>query len=275
MTHCWRRGRRPLILLWLSAALVIVLWIPACGPQPLTVTREPVTLRVALAESCEPLLEKAVPAHAASRPWVTVRSEVLNNALAVEALMEDRADLALLSWRPVDDEIQKALWMEPFAYDGIAIVVHPTSSFSAIGLAQTREIFQGYLQEWQGVSVTVLSRELGSGTRAAFERIVLNGGETSLNALVMPSSKAIMEYVAGNPSAIGYVSTRCLDERVRALPVEGIAPTEAAVVDGRYPIRRELLLASRGEPVGEARAFAQWMLSTGVNAQGEESADMP
>ncbi len=253
----------------LLVASVILLSGPACAPQPLIVTREPTELHVVAADSCATLLQDVASAYETAHPWVTVTSEVLNNALAVNALVEGEADLALLSWGSVD-EGKASLWMEPFARDGVAVIVPHTLSFSEMGLAQLREIFRGRLQERQGVVLIVVSREDGSGTRAAFESIVLDGEDTTLNAVLMPSSEAVVEYVASTPGAIGYVSTRCLGtpsvphDRVRALPIEGVLPTERTVEAGRYPLWRELHLASSGEPAGEARQFAQWLLTKGV-----------
>lgn len=253
-------GVRALLLVCL-----LVLSSSACGPQPLSVTREPASLHVVGADSCATLVRDAAAAYEEDHPWVTVTHQVLNNALAAEALREGEADLALLSWGPVGAE-KETLWMEPFARDGVAVIVHPASSFSEIDIAQLREIFRGHLQAYQGDVLTVVSREEGSGTRAAFESIVLDGEDTTLNAVVMPSSEAMVDYVASTPEAIGYASTRCLDDRVRALPVEGVLPTTQTVADGSYPLWRELHLASSGDPTGEARQFAQWLLGGGSPA---------
>ena len=136
------------------------------------------------------------------------------------------------------------------------------------------EEFSGRLQEWGGTVLTVVGREDGSGTRAFFERIALSGQSTTLNAVVMPSGEAMVDHVASTPGAIGYISTLHLgatqsdqsgeawrlDEGVRVLPVEGLAPTEQTIGDGTYLLWRQLYLASRGEPKGEAREFAQWLL---------------
>ncbi len=271
MTRDRKNASWSILHMWLLLIGVLaVMWLSACSPQPLTVTREPVTLRIAAAEACGPLVESATSAYKTLRPWVTVEAEVLNNDLAIEALLEERADVALLSQDSMDEEAREALWTESFAYDGIAVIVHPGSPFSAIGMSQLRDIFEGRMQEWQGVVLTVVSREAGSGTRAAFERLVLDEGETSLNAVVVPSGEAMMDYVESTSTAIGYVSTLSLDDRVRALPIEGAAPTDAALVDGRYPFRRELVLATHGEPVGEARQFTQWLLRIGAAEEWKE-----
>lgn len=240
--------------------LVSVVVLVSCGPQPLSVTREPITLSLVAASSCEPFAREAAAGYEATHPWVTVTIEVLNNGLTRETLLEGRADLGLLSWHPSTGDQGNELWSEPFARDGIAVIVHPDSPLREIGLRQLQDIYRGHLQETQGVVLTVVSREAGSGTRSAFEHVVLDGGETSLNAVVVPSAAAMSDYVAETEAGIGYASTRSLDDRVRVLPVEGVLPSDESIRNGRYPMLRELSIASAGEPRDEARQFAQWLL---------------
>lgn len=248
--------------------LVTLLWtLAACTPQPLIVTREPVILRLVAADSCGPLAAELATVYEEAHPWVTVQVEVWNSALAEEMLRAGGADgstdlttsLALLSWlqEAADEE---PLWSRPCARDGVAVIVHPTTPLTEVGLAQLQEIFRGRVQEWEGVVLTVVSREGGSGTRAAFESVVLGGYDVTPSGVVMPSSEAVVEYVAQTPGALGYVSMAWADERVRVLPVEDIPPTPATIADGSYPLSRLLYLAASAEPTGEAREFAQWLL---------------
>ena len=261
MTTCLRGlGGAHLVCVALVAS-AFALWATACTPQPYTVTREPASLHLVGADSCRDTMGQVAEAYEATYPWVTVTYEVLNNALALDALQEGEADLALLSWRSPGAE--DWLWTDTIARDGVAVIVHPGSPFSEISLSELSEIFRGRLQEREGVVITVVSREAGSGTRAAFESKVLEGEGTTLNAVVVPSSDAMVEFVASTPSAIGYVSTRRLDDTVRVLSVEGVEPKERAIATGSYPLWRELRLASKGEPTGEARQFAQWLLRGG------------
>lgn len=245
----------------LLPALYVSLVLTSCASQPRAVTRQPVTLHLVAADSCGPLTEELATAYEESHPWVTVESEVFNSSVAEQMLRSGQADLALLSWlRERDGEGGAALWSRAFARDGVAVIVHPDLPLNEAGLAQLGAIFRGRLQEWNDTLVTVVSREEGSGTRAAFEATVLGGGEPTLNAVVMPSSEAVVEYVAGAPSAIGYVSTRRLDESVRVLSVEGVLPNQETIENGSYPLSRSLYMVSLGEPTGPAREFAQWLL---------------
>jgi phosphate transport system substrate-binding protein len=232
----------------------------ACAPQPLAVTREPATLRLVAADSCKSLAEALAAAYEESRPWVTVHVEVYNSALAELTLQEGDADVALLSRLEDKDE----LWSRPFAKDGIAVIAHPATPFTEASLSFLQEIYRGRVQEWEGVVLAVVSREDGSGTRAAFEGAILQGRDITLTAVVMVSSDAVIEYVARTPGSVGYVSTLWLDDPgasgVQVLPIEGSWPTQSSIEDGSYPLIRSLQLATVGEPTGEAREFAQWVL---------------
>jgi phosphate transport system substrate-binding protein len=246
---------------FLLPASCVLLFLAACAPQPLVVTREPVTLRLIAADSCGPLAEELAGAYEGSHPWVTIRIAVFDSAVAQEMLQAGGADMALLSWlQETASEDEGALWSSSFARDGIAVIVHPAALLTEIGLAHLQDIFRGRVQEWGGEVLTVVSREEGSGTRAAFESIVLGDYDVTLAAVAMPSTGTVIEYVARTPGAIGYISARWLDERVRVLPVEGVYPSLTAVSDGSYPLSRPLYLAAMTEPSGEAREFAQWVL---------------
>jgi ABC-type phosphate transport system substrate-binding protein len=97
----------------------------------------------------------------------------------------------------------------------------------------------------------------------------------------MPSSAAVIEYVASTAGAVGYVSTLhlgavascrsvevpCERNGVRVLPVDGLLPTVEAIRSGRYPLWRQLGMATMGEPDGEARVFAQWLLRQGITEE--------
>jgi len=265
----WAARRFGMLLCMLPGLLLLV---TGCAPQPVTVTREPVTLRLVAAASCRPLLERAAEAYEAARPWVTTEYQVFNTTVAEDILREGGAEVAFLSWLwDGGGDGEPPLWTERFARDGVAVIVHPELPLAEVGLSQLREIFLGRLQTRDGVAFVVVSRQSGSGTRAAFERIALGGESATLNAVVVPTSESMLEFVANTPGAIGYVSTERLDDSVRMLAIDGVLPTDETIAEGRYPLWRPLYLASQGEPTGEAREFAQWLLRGGISDDSGEA----
>jgi len=238
-----------------------LLWLIGCASQPITVTPQPVVLHVVASDAYGPLAERMASAYHDARPWVRVEVETFNQAVAEERLRAGGAEIGLLAGREPE-----GLWSVPFATDGIAVIVHPTVPMEGLALAELREIFRGRIGEWpDGTVIQVVSREDGSGTRALFEEMVMEGSDVTPTALVAADSRWMLETVSTTPGAIGYVAYSRLEGGVRLLPIDGVLPAPSTLPE--YPLRYTALVVAPAEPVGEARAFAQWLL--GPEGQAE------
>jgi phosphate transport system substrate-binding protein len=119
-------------------------------------------------------------------------------------------------------------------------------------------------------SVSVVSREDGSGTRGAF--IELFGVEkkdetgkkvdhTTDAAEITNSTAVMMTTVAGNKAAIGYVSLGSLNDSVKALSIDGAEATVENIKSGAYAIARPFNIATKGEVSAAAQDFIDFILS--------------
>ncbi|HEC34417.1 MAG TPA: hypothetical protein ENI37_06845 [Chloroflexi bacterium] len=235
---------------------LLFILLTACASQPLSVTHQPETLRIVTSDACGPLMEELAAAYQKVRPWVTVRVEVFDAAVAEERLRAGAADLAVLPW---PGDAISSLWAVPFATDAVAVIVHPDVPAEGLSLAQLREVFRGRVGEWaDGAFIQVVSREAGAGVRSVFEAVVMDGHDVTLTALVVPDTAAAVEAVATIPGAIGYVSLGRLEDGVRVLSLEGRSPRLGAL--GDYPLAYSVFLVAPSEPAGEARVFVQWVL---------------
>ena len=118
--------------------------------------------------------------------------------------------------------------------------------------------------------INVISREDGSGTRGAF--IELFGIEqkdadgkkvdyTTDEADITNSTSVMMTSVAGNPSAIGYISLGSLNETVKALAIDGVAASVENIKAGTYTVARPFNIATQTEVSEAAQAFIDFILS--------------
>ena len=114
-------------------------------------------------------------------------------------------------------------------------------------------------------SITVISREEGSGTRGAF--VELTGVEvdkvdkTVVTAEISSSTAVVMQTVAGNKAAIGYISLGSLDSSVKAVKVDGVEATADNVKNGTYPICRPFNIATKGDLSDAAKDFIAFIQS--------------
>lgn len=118
--------------------------------------------------------------------------------------------------------------------------------------------------------ITVVTREEGSGTRGAF--VELTGVEekdadgkkvdmTSEEAVTVSSTSVVMTTVAGDPYAVGYISMGSLNDTVKAMEIDGVAPTAENVKNGTYPIARPFNLAVKEGISPVAQDFLDFILS--------------
>jgi phosphate transport system substrate-binding protein len=252
------------------APSILLCLLTACG-APLE-PHEPVYLRIAGSTAMQPLVEELAQAYTERHEYVTVDVQGGGSRLGIAMARGNQIDIGTASRTPTAEDERdpetgaKRLWWTAIAQDGIALVVHPQNAVEGLTLPQARDIFFGRILDWEEIGgtpgeIVVVSREDGSGTREVFEEMVMGEKRVTLTAIAMPSSEAVVEYVARHPTAIGYVSLSYLSPQVKALPVEGVSPTPEDVQSGAYPLTHPLYLLTGQEPRGEVKAFIEFALS--------------
>lgn len=164
------------------------------------------------------------------------------------------------------------------ALDGLAVVVNTSNPIGKLTMDQLAGIFTGRLTNWKELGgkdekIVVLSREVNSGTHVYFKEHVLRKNDPSgkeefaQNALMLSSSQAIADEVAGNSAAIGYYGMGYISKKQHAVAIakdadsEYVEPTIENVISGKYPISRPLLLYTNGNPEGIVKKFVDFALS--------------
>lgn len=101
----------------------------------------------------------------------------------------------------------------------------------------------------------------GSGTRAAFESMIMGKTSITPKAIIQDSNGAVRQVVADDPGAIGFISLGLVDSSVKALALDGTAATRDNVINGSYGLSRPFLFLARSEPVGKVKQFVDFVLS--------------
>jgi phosphate transport system substrate-binding protein len=220
-------------------------------------------LTLAGSTSVQPFAEKWTDAYRANRPGPPIQVQGGGSTAGVQAALSGAADIGMSS-RALTAAEAVRLTAIPVARDGMAVVVHPANPIRALTLADVRSIYAGDRRSWQelggaAAAITVITREDGSGTRAAFEELVMGGRQIAAHALVQDSSGSVRQMVAADPAAIGYISLGLVDGTVRAITLDGIAASETTIDAGRYPLVRPFLFVVTGAGRGDARAFIDWV----------------
>ncbi len=243
----------------------------SCSSQILpaaTPTTQITALRLYVTTPAVPLIYNLTAAYSLLNPNITFDVTTGDYQVMVQEVMRD--DRAYMVTNHLDD--RSPLWAAPIGQDGIAVIVHPDNAVQQLTTAQLRDIYQGWTNQWrdlggQGGDILVFSREQESGTRAEFESLLMGQRRTTPTARIAPTSAAMVASIARQRDAIGYVSMSYLDPTVRALTIDGAAPTLANVAANIYPLRAILYFAGQHEPRAaddlemHYRAFIGWVQS--------------
>jgi phosphate transport system substrate-binding protein len=221
-------------------------------------------LCVAGSTSVQPFAEKLAEIYMHQHPEVRIDVQGGGSSAGIFAATQGAAELGASSRELVGPE--KNLQDIPIAYDGIAVIVHPSNPLANIRLEDIRRIFQGQLTDWGLLGlkphpIDIITREEGSGTREAFEHLVMGTSEITPGALVQDSNGAVREIVAGDPHSIGYISAGLVNEQVKALAIDGVLPTRENIKNQKYRLVRRFHLVSKQPPGGACKAFVDFVLS--------------
>ena len=167
----------------------------------------------------------------------------------IQAVSEGRCDIGLSSRALKDDEKASGLKETTLALDGIAIIVNPQNPVKDLTLEQIAKIYTGEITNWKDVGgndaeIVLIGREAGSGTRDGFESIT-DTKDACQYRQELTSTGDVITTVSQNPNAIGYAFLAAIKDSVKALTVNGVAPTEATVKDGTYLVQRPFVLVTK------------------------------
>jgi phosphate transport system substrate-binding protein len=215
-------------------------------------------------------------------PGTVVQVNGGGSGTGIAALINGTVDLAQSSRPMKEDEKQQAAKARgsevvelPVALDALAVFVHSSNPLQTLTIAQIRDIFQGRFTNWNQVGgpnapIVLYGRESSSGTYDYFREHVLSKGDFAPAVQTLQGTAAIINAVGRDKNGIGYGGIAYAKE-VRPIGIsdEGkqpVAPSEATVADGTYPLSRKLFFYYSQNAPERVTKFSQWVLTPEAQA---------
>lgn len=216
--------------------------------------------------SVEKILLDMIDEFQAINPDVQVNYTGTGSSAGIQDAIDGVNSLGASSRELKQEELDQGLTSDAFAYDGIAVVVHPSNEVADITLEDLAKIYSGQITNWKDLGgkdleIVVVSREGASGTRGAYEELIglEDAGELTENATVVEGNGNVQTNIAGNENAIGYVSFSFINETVKALTVGGVEANAVNAKAGDYKLSRPFLFAYKADNLTpEAKSFIEF-----------------
>jgi phosphate transport system substrate-binding protein len=216
-----------------------------------------------------PIAEVAGEMYGEEHKDVSVLVSGLGSSAGIESVAKGSSDIGTSSRELKDPEKELGLVDTPIAYDAIAVIVNPKNPVRELTTEQVRKIFAGEITNWNEVggpdmTIGLVNRDEASGTREAFSKLVMDEKPFDLGAVVLPGTGQVRAVVSEVEYAIAYISLGFVTDEVKAVAIDGVAPSEEAVVGGTYKVQRVLHFFTEGEPTGNAKGYIDYVLSAQV-----------
>jgi phosphate transport system substrate-binding protein len=218
-----------------------------------------------------PIAQKVSEAYMKQNPDVRISISGGGSGNGIKALIDKSTDIAdssrFIKSKEVKLAVENSVYPVPFAvaYDCIVPVVHPSNSINNITMAQLKDIYMGKVKNWKEIGgpdrpIVVISRDTSSGTYEVWHKKVLKKKRVFPGALLQASNGAVVQAVAKNKNAVGYIGIGYMEASVKALTVNNIEGSAETTLNGTYPVSRPLYMFTPGWPKGEVASFINFVL---------------
>jgi len=248
-------------LFFCAALLPSIFTLSACGRS------RDASIIVAGSTSVQPYVEILVEDYESANHDSRLDVQGGGSSAGITAVESETADIGMSSRALKDSE--NHLWSVEIARDGLAVIVNPDNPVSDVSIGQIRGAYAADVINWKELGgpdakIHVITREEGSGTRSAFEELVMEGRRITPKAIVQDSNGAVRQLVADDPNSIGFISLGLVeigDKPVKSLKFDGVEAKRDNVINGSYNLFRPFLFITKEQPAGHVMDFIEYVLS--------------
>jgi phosphate transport system substrate-binding protein len=158
----------------------------------------------------------------------------------------------------------------PVALDALSVYINKDNPIKTLTMEQIGKIYLGEITDWKDVggtpgNIVLYGRENSSGTYDYFKEHVLAGKDFPSKYQALPGTGAVVDAVAKDKGGVGYGGIGYATD-IKTIGIakdskgSAIEPSMANVLNGTYPISRQLYWYTAGPPEGGVKALLDWVL---------------
>ena len=189
--------------------------------------------------------------------------------LGIKSAIAGSVDMGGTCRHKMGDEVKADVNLTRVGFDALVFVVHPSNPIQNVTTDQMIDIFEGKITSWKALGgpdkpiIIVERKSPNSGVRLSFKEM-LGGYEIKLtgSALTFEDTDEVEAEVEKNPFSFAVSgSGSAVQQKIKVISFNGIAPTKENFTNGTYPFVRPLYLTVKKDISPKMKKFVDFLLS--------------
>ena len=261
-------AQKTLTVSFRPCALAVGVLLVSCGLLLLCEAEAGLTGRILIAGYGPelPVVQDLAKAYERLHPGTAIDLEWDSTVRAVQLVKTREAQVG------VTDQPDPALKATQIAWDGIAVIVHFANPVKELSSAQVKGLFSAQITNWSELDgatarVEVIPRTSANNLTVGFQNSLGLTGRIEASAAPVRSDQTVLSLVSGRDATVSYISLAAALKAqedgisIHILTVDQVDPGEATVKNGRYRLRRPVLMLSATQPDPLTESFLSFVRS--------------
>ena len=261
-------AQRTLTVSFRSCTLAVGALLLSCGLLLLCNADAALTGRILIAGYGPelPVVQDLAKAYERLHPGTAIDLEWDNTVRAIHLVKTGEAQIA------VTDQPDPTLKATQIAWDGIAVIVNFANPVREVSRAQIRGLFSAQVTNWSELDgapakVEVIPRTSANNLTSGFQNSLGLTERMAASAPPVRSDQKVLSLVSGRDATISYISLAVALKAqedgisIHILTVDQVDPGEATVKNGRYRLRRPVLMLTATQPDPLTESFLSFVRS--------------
>lgn len=243
---------------------------------------------IAMDDSYTFLFETLTRVFQDQNPEAHIKTLVANESDAIQAMLDDSCKVIVLNRELTKSELKvfegKNIFPKTirFAYDAVALIVHPENPDSILDVEDLKKILSGEITKWNQIGkngdkdIVVVFDKPNSANFRYMKDSLLKGKALQKNCFGVNSNKEVIDYISKNKNAIGVLSAGWITDDysnaakafLNSVKVMGIGhkssgnyykPYQYYIAEKNYPFIRSVYLINRQTRMGLGTGFVNFV----------------
>lgn len=238
------------------------------------------SIKISGSSTVLPIISKAAEKYKLTHPNVNIIVNSGGSGVGINQVGEGKIEIGMASRDITEEEKKKFanIDLRPISIGKDAVVAVVSSEIYDAGihslkLSDIASIYRGEIQNWKELGgpdkdILCIDKEKARGTRHVFMEKIMGDKEAEAEGanLVLGSNNEEQTALVQSDAAIGMLSNAWLNEDVKGLKIilangEIIEPSLENISNGKFPLTRDLLLITNGNPKASTQEFIDYLLS--------------